>query len=102
MKRNNSFENTCHYTLALRACIGINYSANSSLDFNPFDGRFHLMYECGGKIPHTCGIARKIRLTDDGTDLMMSPIDALTTLETDVFIDKTNPRIEIDIEEADI
>lgn len=28
----------------------------SSLDFNPHDQKFHLMYECAGKIPHTCGI----------------------------------------------
>ena len=43
---------------------------------------------------HTCGIARKIRLTDDGSDLMMSPIDALTTLETEVFINETNLTLE--------
>ena len=43
---------------------------------------------------HTCGIARKIRLTDDGTDLMMSPIDALTTLETEVLVNETNLTLE--------
>ena len=39
---------------------------------------------------HTCGIARKISLTDDGTDLMMTPIDALTTLEEQVLVNETN------------
>ena len=43
---------------------------------------------------HTCGIARKIRLTDDGTDLMMMPIDALTSLETNVFVNETNLTLE--------
>ena len=36
---------------------------------------------------HTCGIARKIWLSDDGSDLMMAPIDALSTLETEVLLD---------------
>lgn len=43
---------------------------------------------------HTCGIARKIRLTDDGTDLMMMPIDALASLETEVFVNETNLTLE--------
>ena len=43
---------------------------------------------------HTCGIARKIRLTDDGSDLMMMPIEALTTLETEVLVNETNLTLE--------
>ena len=43
---------------------------------------------------HTCGIARKIRLTDDGSDLMIAPIDALTTLETKVLVEETNLTLE--------
>ena len=39
---------------------------------------------------HTCGIARTIRLTDDGSDLMMAPIEALETLETEVLLNETN------------
>ena len=43
---------------------------------------------------HTCGIARKIRLADDGTDLMMMPIDAVASLETEVFVNETNLTLE--------
>ena len=43
---------------------------------------------------HTCGIARKIRLTDDGSDLMIAPIDALTSLETRVLVEETNLTLE--------
>jgi sucrose-6-phosphate hydrolase SacC (GH32 family) len=39
---------------------------------------------------HTAGIARKIRLIDDGSDLMMSPIEALETLETEVLLNEQN------------
>lgn len=39
---------------------------------------------------HTAGIARKIRLTDDGSDLMISPIEALETLETEVLLNEQN------------
>lgn len=39
---------------------------------------------------HTCGIARKIWLNDEGTDLMMAPIDALTSLESKVLLDEQN------------
>ncbi len=38
-------------------CIWQGGGGYSSLDFNPLDQKFHLMYECAGKIPHTCGIA---------------------------------------------
>ena len=43
---------------------------------------------------HTCGIARKIRLTDDGSDLKMMPIDALTTLESEIYINESNLTLE--------
>lgn len=39
---------------------------------------------------HTAGIARRIWLSDDGTDLMMSPIDTLHELEENVLADETN------------
>ena len=39
---------------------------------------------------HTVGLARKIWLNDDGTDLMISPIDALTGLEEKVLLDEHN------------
>lgn len=39
---------------------------------------------------HTAGIARKIRLNDDGSDLMISPIDTLHTLEGETLVDDTN------------
>lgn len=43
---------------------------------------------------HTVGLARRIWLSDDGTDLMMSPIDALHDLEEAPLIDKTNLTLE--------
>lgn len=39
---------------------------------------------------HTVGLARRIWLTDDGTDLMMAPVDALTDLEEDVLVNESN------------
>ena len=39
---------------------------------------------------HTVGLARKIWLRDDGTDLMIAPIDALHELEEEVLINETN------------
>ena len=39
---------------------------------------------------HTCGIARRIWLNDEGTDLMMAPIEALETLETEVLVNEQN------------
>lgn len=38
---------------------------------------------------HTVGLARKLWLTDDGSDLMMAPIDALTHLEEDILVNET-------------
>ena len=39
---------------------------------------------------HTVGLARKIWLTEDGTDVMTSPIEALNSLEEQVLVDETN------------
>lgn len=39
---------------------------------------------------HTAGLARRIWLNDDGTDLMMAPVEALTTLEEEVLVNETN------------
>lgn len=39
---------------------------------------------------HTVGLARRIWLNDDGTDLAMEPIEALHTLESGVLVDKQN------------
>ncbi len=39
---------------------------------------------------HTVGLARRIWLSDDGSDLKMAPIEALHTLEESVLIDKTD------------
>jgi len=39
---------------------------------------------------HSAGLARRIRLTEDGSDLKLSPIDSLTTLESEALIDETN------------
>lgn len=39
---------------------------------------------------HTVGLARRIWLNDEGTDLMMAPIEALHTLEEEVLVDETN------------
>ncbi len=43
---------------------------------------------------HTVGLARRIWLNDDGTDLMMSPIDALRDLEEEVLIDEKDLTLE--------
>lgn len=43
---------------------------------------------------HTVGLARKLWLTDDGNDLMMAPVEALTGLEEDILIDETNLTLE--------
>ena len=39
---------------------------------------------------HTVGLARKIWLKDDGSDLMIAPIDALHELEEEVLINESN------------
>ena len=39
---------------------------------------------------HTAGLARKLWLSDDGYDLMMAPVEALTSLEEDILISETN------------
>lgn len=39
---------------------------------------------------HTVGLARKIWLTDDGTDVKMAPVEALTGLEESVLVDEQN------------
>ena len=39
---------------------------------------------------HTVGLARRIYLNDDGTDLKVEPIEALHTLEKQALIDKTD------------
>lgn len=43
---------------------------------------------------HTVGLARKLWLNDQGTDLMMAPIQALHTLEENVLLDETNLTLE--------
>lgn len=43
---------------------------------------------------HTVGLARRIWLNDDGTDLMIAPTQALHTLEESVLIDQTNLTLE--------
>lgn len=43
---------------------------------------------------HTCGIARKVWLNDDGTDVMMAPIEALTSLEEEVLVEAENLSLE--------
>ncbi len=43
---------------------------------------------------HTAGIARRIWLNDEGTDLMMAPIEALHDLEKEVLIDEKNLTLE--------
>ncbi len=43
---------------------------------------------------HTVGLARRIWLSDDGTDLCMEPIEALHSLEDQVYIDKTDLSLE--------
>lgn len=39
---------------------------------------------------HTAGLTRKIWLKDDGSDLMIAPIDAIETLETEVLVEEQN------------
>ena len=43
---------------------------------------------------HTVGLARRIWLNDEGTDLMMAPIEALHDLEDEVLINETNLTLE--------
>ncbi len=43
---------------------------------------------------HTVGLARKIWLTDDGTDVCIAPIDAVDTLEEEVLVDEKNLTID--------
>ncbi len=43
---------------------------------------------------HTVGLARKIWLNDDGTDLMMSPTDALHDLEEETLVDLKNVSLD--------
>ncbi len=43
---------------------------------------------------HTVGLARRIWLNDEGTDLMMEPIEALQGLEKEVLINETNLTLE--------
>ncbi len=43
---------------------------------------------------HTVGIARRIWLSDDGSDMMISPIDTLATLEEETLADLENVGIE--------
>lgn len=43
---------------------------------------------------HTVGLARRIYLNDDGTDLMMAPIEALHGLEEGVLINESNLTLE--------
>jgi sucrose-6-phosphate hydrolase SacC (GH32 family) len=37
---------------------------------------------------HTVGLARRLWLTDDGTDVMMAPVEALKELETEVLLNE--------------
>lgn len=39
---------------------------------------------------HTVGLARRLWLNEDGTDLRMAPVDALTELEEDILLDESN------------
>ena len=43
---------------------------------------------------HTVGLARKIWLADDGSDVMMSPTDALHELEEETLVDLKNVSLE--------
>ena len=43
---------------------------------------------------HTAGLARKLWLSDDGYDLMMAPVEALTSLEENVLINETDLTLE--------
>ena len=39
---------------------------------------------------HTVGLARRVWLTDDGSDVKTAPIDALTSLEEEVLVNESN------------
>ena len=39
---------------------------------------------------HTVGLARRVWLSDDGTDVMMAPVEALKDLEEEVLLNETN------------
>lgn len=39
---------------------------------------------------HTVGLARKLWLTDDGSDVKIAPIEAIATLEENVLVDEAN------------
>ena len=39
---------------------------------------------------HTVGLARRLWLNDEGTDVMMAPVEALKDLETEVLLNETN------------
>ena len=43
---------------------------------------------------HTVGLARRIWLNDEGTDLMIAPIETLKELQEEVLINKTNLTLE--------
>ncbi len=43
---------------------------------------------------HTVGLARKLWLNDEGTDLKMAPIDALNDLEEEALIQETNLTVQ--------
>ncbi|MBP3610372.1 MAG: GH32 C-terminal domain-containing protein [Lachnospiraceae bacterium] len=43
---------------------------------------------------HTVGLARKLWLSEDGSDLKMTPVDALTSLEETVLLNETNLTLE--------
>jgi sucrose-6-phosphate hydrolase SacC (GH32 family) len=43
---------------------------------------------------HCVGLTRKIWLNDEGTDLKMSPIDAIQTLQEDVLVDESDLTLE--------
>lgn len=43
---------------------------------------------------HTCGLARKVWLTDDGSDVKMAPIEALTSLEEEVLVEASDLTLE--------
>jgi sucrose-6-phosphate hydrolase SacC (GH32 family) len=43
---------------------------------------------------HTVGLARRVWLTEDGTDVMTAPVEALTGLEEKVLVDETGLTME--------
>lgn len=47
-------------------------------------------YEGAAGWAHCVGLTRKIWLNDEGTDLMMSPVDSLQNLQGEVLLDETN------------